>query len=103
VLDNAAIAELLVREAETAEGHRERAFRRAARAAFMWPEEATEIAAAGRPLTELAGIGPSLNKRLAAWIESPPANTTSPAIRSEFMTRAQARRFSPTIRRGARS
>jgi histidinol phosphatase-like PHP family hydrolase len=93
MLDNVAIAELLVAEAETAEGHRQRAFRRAARAAFMWPEEASDVAAAGRPLTELAGIGPALNKRLQAWLEVPPTVPTPPAIRSEFMTRAQARKI----------
>lgn len=91
MLDNAAIAELLIREAETAEGHREQAFRRAAHAAFMWSEEATEIAAAGRSLTELAGIGPSLAKRLHKWIAAPP-ELEVPAIRREFLTLAQARR-----------
>src|SRR3954447_9901744 len=93
MLDNAAIAELLMREAETAEGHRERAFRRAARAAFMWPEEASDLAAAGRSPTELAGIGPALNKRLQAWLDAPPEKLTPPAIRSEFMTRANARKI----------
>jgi hypothetical protein len=47
VVDNATIAELLIREAENAEGHREMAYRRAARKAFMWPEEATEMAVVG--------------------------------------------------------
>src|ERR1700751_2332015 len=40
LLDNAAIAELLIREVETASEHRRLAFKRAARAAFIWPEEA---------------------------------------------------------------
>ena len=44
LLDNAAIAELLIREAETASGHRKLAFWRAAREAFIWPEEAAHIA-----------------------------------------------------------
>ena len=91
MVDNAAIAELLIREAETAEGHREQAFRRAAHAAFMWSEEGTDIAAAGRSLTELAGIGHSLAKRLHNWIASPP-EVEVPAIRREFLTLAQARR-----------
>jgi histidinol phosphatase-like PHP family hydrolase len=92
VLDNAAIAELLIREAETAEGYRERAFRRAAHEAFMWPEEAVDIAKAGRSLTELAGIGPSLAKRLHTWITSGPA-VEIPDVRREFLTLAQARRI----------
>ena len=45
MLDNAAIAELLIREAETATGHRERALQRAAHAAFRWPEEVRWCAA----------------------------------------------------------
>ena len=45
VLDNAGIAELLIREAETATGHRERALQRAAHATFMWPEEVRRCAA----------------------------------------------------------
>ena len=38
LLDNAAIAELLLREVERASGYRAQAFRRAARAAFMCPQ-----------------------------------------------------------------
>ena len=97
MVDNAAIAELLIREAETAEGHREQAFRRAAHAAFMWSEEGTDIAAAGRLLTELAGIGHSLAKRLHNWIASPP-EVEVPAIRREFLTLAHARRVLKKIR-----
>jgi hypothetical protein len=90
-VDNAAIAELLIREAKTAEGHREQAFRHAAHAAFMWLEEGMDIAAAGRALTELAGIGHPLAKRLDNWIASPP-EVEVPAIRREFLTLAQGRR-----------
>jgi histidinol phosphatase-like PHP family hydrolase len=93
LLDNAAIAELLIREAERASGYREQAFRRAARAAFMWPEEAALMAAEGKPLTSLEGIGPSLARRLHAWFESPPLKIDPPPIRREFLTRAQARRI----------
>ena len=80
MVDNVAIAELFIREAETAQGPREQAFRRAAHAAFVWPEEGTDIAAAGRSLTELAGIGSLLAKRLHNWIASPP-EVEVPAIR----------------------
>lgn len=91
-MDNASIAELLVREAKTAEGHWARAFRRAARAALMWPVEAGELFAAGRPLEELAGIGPALARRVTAWLERPPENVRPPPIRREFLTLAQARK-----------
>jgi putative hydrolase len=93
LLDNASIAELLSREAVAASGHLKLAFKRAARAAFRWPEEAAHIVAAGRSLTELEGIGPSLARRLHAWFESPPAEVDPPPIRSEFLTLAQARRI----------
>ena len=91
MLDNSSIAELLIREAESAEGHREQAFRRAAHAAFMWPVEASELLAAGRSLTELRGIGPALSRRVAEWLEHPPPDLKPPPIRREFLTLAQAR------------
>lgn len=102
MLDNATIAELLTRESEEAEGHRQVAFRRAARAAFLWPIEAHELKAMGRSLTELPGIGPSIAKRMHGWLDSPPEDTEPPAIRSEFRTMAQARKIldaNPTWRR----
>lgn len=91
-MDNATIAELLVQEAESAEGHREQAFRRAAHAAFMWPLEATDLASAGRSLTELRGIGPSLARRLHQWMEAPPPATKPPPNRRGFLTLARARK-----------
>ena len=93
LLDNAAIAELLIREAETASEHRRLALKRAARAAFIWPEEAAHLAAQGRSLTELEGIGPWLARRLHEWFESPPADLDPPPIRREFLTLVQARRL----------
>jgi histidinol phosphatase-like PHP family hydrolase len=91
MLENAAIAELLVREAEGATGHRELAFRRAAREAFMWPVEAGELRDAGGSLDELAGVGPSIARRIHGWLDSPP-EAEPPPIRSEFLTLAQARK-----------
>ena len=91
MLQNATIAELFMREAAEAEGHRQLAFRRAANAAFMWPEEAADVAAAGRSLTTLPSIGPSLARRIHQWIESPP-KVIAPPIRRDFLTLAQARR-----------
>src|ERR1700755_1353834 len=85
LLDNAAIAELLIREAETASGHRRLALRRAARKAFMWPEEGAHIASGGRSLKEPQGIGPTLARRLNGWFESPPSAFEPPPIRSEFL------------------
>jgi len=92
-MDNAAISELLIREAETADGHREPAFRRTAHNAFMWPDEVGDLVAAGRALRELAGIGPSLSRRLQGWLELPPKDVEPPPERQEFLTLTQARKI----------
>jgi hypothetical protein len=89
-LSNSDIAELLAREAETLSGNLQRAFRRAARRAFLWPREASEIAEAGEALTSLAGIGPYLEKRIEAWMEKPPVVRPA-ASRRDFLTLAKAR------------
>src|SRR6266513_445480 len=89
---NADLAELLARKGETSSGILVRAFRRAARSAFLWPELASDFLAAGRPLTELHGVGPFISKQLQAWIEKPPREETKPpAIRRDFLTRADTR------------
>jgi putative hydrolase len=91
-VSNADLAELLARKAETSSGILVRAFRRAARSAFGWPERAGDLHAAGRPLTELHGVGPFLAKQLEAWIEKPSKDILRvPAIRRDFLTRADAR------------
>ena len=89
---NADLAELLARKAETSTGILVRAFRRAARSAFLWPELASDLVVADRPLTELHGVGPFIAKQIEAWIEKPPQQkTNAPAIRRDFLTRADAR------------
>ena len=89
-LSNGDIAELLAREAEMVSGNLQRAFRRAARSAFLWPREAWETAAAGESLTSLAGVGPYLEKRIESWMEKPPV-VRPPAVRRDFLTLAKAR------------
>jgi histidinol phosphatase-like PHP family hydrolase len=93
MLDNLAIADLFAREAEGATGHLQRALRRAAHSAFLWLEEAAEVWAAGRPLTEMSGIGPVLARRLQQWLEAPLSTLEVPPIRQEFLTLASARRI----------
>jgi putative hydrolase len=88
---NAEIAELLARAGERAEGHRQRAYRRAARAALAWPEEASSVLTAGRSLTELPAIGPRLAGRIESWLENPPEIPEPPATRRGFSTFAAAR------------
>ncbi|HEX8897620.1 MAG TPA: PHP domain-containing protein [Chthoniobacterales bacterium] len=92
ILSNADLAELLARKAETSSGILVRAFRRAARSAFLWPELASDLVAADRSLTELHGVGPFIAKQLHTWIEKPPRTEIKPpALRRDFLTRADAR------------
>ena len=89
---NSDLAELLARKAETSSGILVRAFKRAARSAFLWPERAGDLVVSGRPLTELHGVGPFIAEQLRAWIEKPPLDGAKPpAIRRDFLTRADAR------------
>src|SRR4051812_46240365 len=92
-LDNAAIAEQLAREAESAEGHQKLALKRACREAILWPEEAAILKAEGRSLTELDGVGPSIGRRIHRWIEESPNELVPPETRAEFLTMAQARQL----------
>ena len=99
---NRVIAELLTRESASVEDEqRRRALRRAARAAFMWPVEAAELAASGKPLTTLSRVGPWISgeiERLAAL-----GGDVEPApLRAGFRTWAEAAsdapRFAGTVR-----
>jgi putative hydrolase len=91
MLKNSGIAELLAREAETAEGHLQKALRRAARLACMWPEEAAAIHSAGGKLTELAGVGPHLQRLIVGWIEGDVVAPEPELLRRNFLTLTDAR------------
>jgi putative hydrolase len=93
VLSNTNIAELLAQQAERETAILSRAFRRAARSAFLWPEEVSDLVAQNRSLTELRGIGPFIEKQIRQWIEEPPRSKTVPAIRRDFLSLAEARRL----------
>lgn len=90
-LDNAAIAELLALASAKAEYPLQKALRRASRRAFLWPEEVADIQAAGRSLTELAGVGPHLERIIRGWLAQPPAVPEPPALRAGFLTLPGAR------------
>jgi histidinol phosphatase-like PHP family hydrolase len=92
VLTNSQLAELLSREAEHAEGMRQRALRRAARSAFLWPEHAATLLDQKRDLKELHGVGPFIGGLLQRWIEDPPGDVGDiPLIREDFLAVADAR------------
>jgi hypothetical protein len=92
VLDNASIAELLAIEGDAAKPPLQKAFRRASRRAFLWPDEASQLLRERRSLTELPSVGPYLEKIIRRWIENPPAVPAPPEIRNGFLTIAQAQK-----------
>jgi histidinol phosphatase-like PHP family hydrolase len=94
VLSNTDIAELLAKQAEAETGILSRAFRRAARSAFLWPENATDLATQNRSLTELRGIGPFIEKQIRRWLDKPPPLSRKiPAIRQDFISLAEAKQL----------
>lgn len=92
MLTNADLGELLFATSREETDHRRRALTRASRAAWFWPEEAGELAASGRPLTELRSVGPWIAGLIEAWLEHPPAVPEPDETRRGFLTYAQVRR-----------
>jgi histidinol phosphatase-like PHP family hydrolase len=90
ILTNAELAGLLAVRGADAPDPLNKAFRRAARKAFLWPDEAADLLHSGQSLTELAGVGPYIAKELKKWIENPPVLEPDPPIRTGFRTLTQA-------------
>jgi histidinol phosphatase-like PHP family hydrolase len=90
-LSNADISELLARAGESAEGHRRKAYQRAAAYALMWAEEASDVLAREETLTGLPGIGDSLSRRISGWLQEAPDELEPPPARSGFVTYKRAR------------
>jgi len=94
VLSNTDIAELLAQQAERETGILSRAYRRAARSAFLWPDEVSDLVAQNRSLTELRSIGPFMEKQIRNWFDETPRQPKSvPALRQDFISMAEARRL----------
>jgi histidinol phosphatase-like PHP family hydrolase len=94
VLSNTDIAELLAQQAERETGILSRAYRRAARNTFLWPEEVSHLVAQNRPLTVLHGIGPFIEKQIRNWFDEARRRAKSvPALRQDFISMAEARRL----------
>jgi histidinol phosphatase-like PHP family hydrolase len=89
-LTNASLAELLAREADKVKPPLTRAFRRASRRAFLWPEEAADLIHSGRSLTELQSVGPYLEGVIKPWLADPPPDLNPPALRQNFLTFTEA-------------
>ena len=91
MLTNADLAELLARSSETEEGHRQRALRRAARAALTWAEEAIALTDGDRSLTEFPGVGRWLAHTITSWLEKPPDIPEPVETRRGFLTLTEVR------------
>ncbi|MGE5225948.1 MAG: hypothetical protein ACM3OO_03635 [Planctomycetaceae bacterium] len=92
-LSNADLGELLLRAAADETSHRRLALERAARAARFWPEEALDVADAGRSLTELASVGPWVETKILGWLDDPPSVPEPVPERAGYLTFAQVRRI----------
>jgi histidinol phosphatase-like PHP family hydrolase len=92
-LSNADLAELLAQQSLQESGVLVRAYRRAARSAFLWPEHAVDLLAQKRPLTELHGVGPYMAKQIQRWIDNPPPRLSVPPDRRDFFALADARKL----------
>lgn len=90
MLTNAQLAELLAQQADAESGILVRAYRRAARSAFLWPEPATALVKRGRSLTELKSVGPFIAKQIRKWIEEGTEAKRPPPIRRHFLTLSDA-------------
>ena len=91
-ITNAYLADLLATEGENSAGTIARAYRRAARSAFLWPEGVADLLSRGESLLGLHGVGPFISKKLAGWVDNPPpARTGSHPERRDFLTMADAR------------
>src|SRR4051812_6966682 len=91
-LTNAQLADLLADEAEAQSGTLARAYRRAARSAFLWPETVAGMLSRGDSLLTLHGVGPFIARNLTDWIKKPPGQSARrQAERRDFLTMADAR------------
>ncbi len=89
---NGQIAEVLALAAESQDGHRRRALERAARSAmFVWTEEAVDLIAAGRSLTELPAVGPWVARLIQDLVDDDADPPEPPEVRRGFLTLAEAR------------
>jgi histidinol phosphatase-like PHP family hydrolase len=93
MVNNRMLAELLAAEGAKAKPPLSRAFKRASRAAILWPEEALQLVSAKRSLTELSGVGPFLEKQLLRWIDYPPPILETTPVRKNFLFLTEAKKL----------
>jgi histidinol phosphatase-like PHP family hydrolase len=64
----------------------------------MWEEQAAQVAASGRSLTELRAVGPWVAARIHAWLDDPPERPAEDPTRAGFLTFADVRHVLDTDR-----
>jgi DNA polymerase (family 10) len=89
-LSNRQISELAAVAADTQEGNKQKALRRCSHLSLMWSEEAADVMAERRSLTELEGVGKWLEEVLGAVIEDPPEVLDPPPVRTDFLSYSDA-------------
>jgi len=94
-LSNAEFSELLCRAAEEPgrSDQQRRALRRAGRAAWRWPVEASQLRTDNRALTELRYVGPYIAALMTEWLETSPRVPAPPPVRRDFLTRVEVDRI----------
>jgi histidinol phosphatase-like PHP family hydrolase len=92
VVTNSELGELLWSAGREETAHRRRALEKASRASRFWPEEASDLVAAGRSLTELRAVGPWIAAGIHEWLDDPPAVPEPDQTRRGFLTYAEVRR-----------
>lgn len=92
-LQNRQLSELLGAASTSYTERRQRVLRRASRHALMWPEEAADVAAGGRPLTELSSVGPWVAGIIEQLLEDPPDLPEPDELRADFLTMSEALRI----------
>src|SRR5437868_14929155 len=91
-LTNAQLADLLAQQGRQNAGTLARAYRRAARSAFLWPDAVAELVADRESLLHLHGVGPFIARKLTEWVNDPPTRRPQvPPERRDFLTTADAR------------
>lgn len=90
---NRLIAEILLQASDHAETEqRQRALRRAGRAALMWTVEARDLQLRGEPLTTLSKVGPWVAAQMLEHAGDP---VETPPVRQGFLSRAEAAALAP--------
>jgi histidinol phosphatase-like PHP family hydrolase len=89
-LKNRQLSELLAAASNEHAERRQRALRRASRHALMWPEEAADVVASGRSVTELSSVGPWVGGIINQLLDDPPEVPEPDPLRSDFLTMAEA-------------